>query len=364
MRWMQRDLARRALATAIGTLAAFLMLEVAMRVVVAADPLPTTALGKAAQLNPPNPGKDCSAPDETATLAHILRPSSTPGLVYELKPNVLTCYRGARHQTNLDGQRARSFEPFARPKPAGVFRVLLLGDSYAYAQSVDYEASFGAELERRLGARTASAKVEVINTGVPGYNTAQEATYLAARGMAYQPDCIVILFVTNDLGLPYLMLEPRNPLSLRRSYVLETLAPLWARFAGEIPVIPPGMTQAAARESNFVAEDELERIPGQYRYMVGVEGYRRALRAIAETAKGIPVIDVADYADVLGLRPADRVALAKFQEELGIHHAFVPIFRDKSLWIAEDDMHPNAKGHALLAERVLYFMEERKLCLP
>jgi lysophospholipase L1-like esterase len=360
--WISRDFGRRVLATSIGTLAALLILEAAMRVVVAWDPLPAAELRKSARITAPNFGDDCSR--ASATLGQIVRPSTHSGLVYELKPNVETCYQRARHRTNADGQRARNLEPFLRPKPPGVFRVLLLGDSYAYAQGVEYESSFAAELERRLSAKDRGAKVEVINSGVPGYNTAQEAAYLAAAGISYQPDCIVILFVANDVGVPYLMLEPRDPFSLRRSYVLETLLSLAERSDDTSHQIPPGMFVADDRQIAFVGPGELERIPERYHYMVGMEGYRRALRSIADTANGIPVIDVADYADVVNSDASNRSKLSSFHQELGIHHAFVPTLRDPSLWISHDDMHPNARGHAHLAEQTMAFLEQRRLCLP
>ena len=358
-----RGTAQRAAAGALGVAAALLILELGLRVVVAADPLPVSELRKAEKLAPPAVIGDCKRPEALATLAHIVKPSDRPGLVYELKPNTLTCYRGARHLVNLDGQRARSFEPFTRPKPRDVFRVLLLGDSWAYAQSVEYEASLGAELERRLTPEHPGKRVEVINTGVPGYNTAQQAEYLAARGMSYEPDCIVILFVSNDLGLPFLMLEPRDPLSLRRSYLVESLALLLDRSAGTSQAIPFGMTQAQEAFSNFVGSDELDRVPESYRYMVGVSGYRRALESIADTAKGVPVVNVADYSDVHGFGPPERLDLAEFQRKLGIHHLAVPIFRDPVFWVAPDDGHPNARGHADMARQVIEFFKARRLCV-
>jgi len=361
--WISRGIAQRAAAAAVGTAAAFILLELGLRIVIAMDPDPTRGLEKAGQITPLPTTGDCKAPGAAASLAHIVKPSSLEGLVYELKPNTVACYRGARHTANSDGQRARSFEPFQRPKPKNAFRVLLLGDSWAYAQSVEYAGSFGAELERLLQRHFADKRVEVINAGVPGYNAAQEAAYLEARGMSYGPDCIVILFVSNDLGLPYLMLEPRDPLTVRRSYVLEKLAGLIDRDP-EAPTVPPGMTSATGPLGNFVGADQLDRVPERYRYMVGVGGYKRALEAIRATAKGVPVINVADYSDVVGFQAEHRAEMVRFQQKLGIHHAFVPILRDPALWVAPDDAHPNARGHAAMARQTLQFLERQRLCVP
>jgi lysophospholipase L1-like esterase len=362
-RWTLGGLTQRALAGSAGIAAALLVLEIAMRVVIAFDPAPTSELRKTEQYTAPAPSGDCKqAGAAQATLAHIVRPSFLPGIVYELKPSALACYRGARHLTNRDGQRARSFEPYARPKPQGTFRVLLLGDSWAYGQSVDHEESFGAQLERLLATRHTGAHVEVINSGVPGYNTAQEAAYLLERGMSYEPDCVMVLFVANDLGLPFLMLEPRNPLSLGRSYLFERLASLVP--SGAPPPIPPGMTDVPGPLGNFVGADELDRVPAQYRYMVGVSGYKRALEAIAVSANRVPIVNIASYTDVVSFGPREQQEVVEFQAKLGIHHVFVPVFRDKTFWVAPDDRHPNGRGYAKMAGLVLEFLEAHGLCLP
>src|SRR5688572_13733629 len=122
--WISRGIAQRAAAAAVGIAAAVALLEIGVRILIAADPDPTLDLERAGRITPVPMARDCRTPVSDATLAHIVKPSSQDGLVYELKPNTMACYRGARHTANSDGQRARSFEPFRRPKPKDVFRVL------------------------------------------------------------------------------------------------------------------------------------------------------------------------------------------------------------------------------------------------
>jgi hypothetical protein len=55
-------------------------------------------------------------------------------------------------------------------KPAGVYRVLVLGDSFIEAMHVPLEATFGRRLESEL-AKT-GRRVEVVSAGVSGYGTA------------------------------------------------------------------------------------------------------------------------------------------------------------------------------------------------
>lgn len=88
-------------------------------------------------------------------------------------------------------------------KPAGVVRMLVLGDSYAEALQVPMEQTFWAVLERELNACHVFGQniVEIINLGVSGYGTAQELLALRTWGWAYQPDIVLLAFVTaNDIS--------------------------------------------------------------------------------------------------------------------------------------------------------------------
>ena len=81
--------------------------------------------------------------------------------------------------------------------------MLVLGDSYAEALQVPMEQTFWAVLERELNACHAFGQhtVEVINLGVSGYGTAQELLALRTWGWAYQPDIVLMAFLTgNDIS--------------------------------------------------------------------------------------------------------------------------------------------------------------------
>ncbi len=78
-------------------------------------------------------------------------------------------------------------------KPPGVFRILVLGDSFAEALQVPLEAAFPRVLEAELN-RQAPRKVEVINTGVSGFGTAGQVLLLRRDGARYQPDLVLLAF--------------------------------------------------------------------------------------------------------------------------------------------------------------------------
>jgi lysophospholipase L1-like esterase len=65
---------------------------------------------------------------------------------------------------------------------------------------VDVAATMVTGLERRLRSRNPDTRYEVINAGVPGYNTRQQLAYLETEGLKLQPDLVVLgFYVGNDL---------------------------------------------------------------------------------------------------------------------------------------------------------------------
>ncbi len=93
-------------------------------------------------------------------------------------------------------------DDFPLAKPAGELRGLVLGDSIAMGHGVTRDETFANRLERGL-ARSASpfASVQVINTGVQGYSTFQEAVVLT-RSLRFEPDFVVLCFYLNDVTEP------------------------------------------------------------------------------------------------------------------------------------------------------------------
>lgn len=99
---------------------------------------------------------------------------------------------------SADGLRDRVF---ARPKPAGVIRILVLGDSFTYGGGARAEDTYPKRLEARLNARSDGRRWEVVNAGISGYGTFHEARFLREEGWSYQPDVLILqVFLDNDLA--------------------------------------------------------------------------------------------------------------------------------------------------------------------
>jgi len=110
------------------------------------------------------------------------------------------------YQINEDGFRD---QVYARPKPRGVFRILVLGDSLTFGYGVTQGQTYPEQMEGRMG-----AGVEVLNLGVGGYNPYNQAAQLADVGLGYEPDLVLVQFCTNDLNDPTLHFDAQTRMHL------------------------------------------------------------------------------------------------------------------------------------------------------
>jgi lysophospholipase L1-like esterase len=85
-------------------------------------------------------------------------------------------------------------------KAPGEFRIVVLGDSYTVGGQVPYEQTFPAVLEQELRG-SGFSNVRVVNAGVGGYSTFNEAGLLRDDLGWLQPDLVVVAaFLGNDVG--------------------------------------------------------------------------------------------------------------------------------------------------------------------
>jgi hypothetical protein len=146
---------------------------------------------------------------------------------------------------NAEGARDRD-HPVA--KPPNTIRIIVVGDSYAAAFQVDMEDAFWAVAERELESCSAldGRTVEMINISKSGYGTAEELLALRRFGWKYDPDWVVLAFLTgNDFrnnsralkssDRPYFVLEEgSNDLRLDESYAEQKSFERWAGWQGDL----------------------------------------------------------------------------------------------------------------------------------
>jgi hypothetical protein len=102
--------------------------------------------------------------------------------------------RRAMRPRNSAGYRDRERPPM---KSAATQRMVLLGDSFAWGASIEFEDSLPQRLERAL-IRRRGMHWEVVSLALPGMNTVDQDAQLAKEAFAYHPDVVLLAYVLND----------------------------------------------------------------------------------------------------------------------------------------------------------------------
>ena len=222
-----------------------------------------------------------SAPaGEVVPLGQMIRPAPEADVIYDLRPGLdRVVYAGAPVSTNRHGHRGGKY-PVA--KPDGVVRVLGLGDSVMFGQGVGDRVPYLRGLELALAERTPETRWQVLNTAVPGYNTAQQVALLESRGLAFEPDLVIVGFVSNDVGLPGFLGARSDPWTLSRSYLAEWWRERDAAGPPASTDTPGGLAPAPTESGRaFRIEDDPTKVPERWRHLVGWDAVERALDRLA-----------------------------------------------------------------------------------
>ncbi len=278
-------------------------------------------------------------------LAHIIRLSDEPSLVYELKPKLDLDFGHRRVVTNAEGLRESRDYPHQR-SPKSV-RIIGVGDSGMFGWNVEQGEDYLSVLEDTLAARGDGVLYDVLNFGVPGYNTQLEVATVRAKGLAYDPDVVIIAWCDNDYSLPFFFYQNGDFSRTDVSFLFTLIfapARLAELAAGGVRDLRDGDRQRASRE-----------IAGG----IDIEGVRASLAELRDlgAAKGFHTL-------IFG--PIRR-EIAKIVQEVGIDaENTIESIPPKSVpkeW-AVHAMHPRKEGHRLLGERLAAALDRRGWLVP
>jgi hypothetical protein len=143
------------------------------------------------------------------------------------KSNVKVVWRQENRATITTNSYGLIGKACKQEKPAGVFRIAVVGDSFTEAVQVSPEKNFCSQLEKVLNEQSSSGvKYEVLNFGVSGQGTGQEYLVLQHMAMAFQPDVVILAFfpqndfrnnveaLQRDTARPYFIIDRQKQLSL------------------------------------------------------------------------------------------------------------------------------------------------------
>lgn len=265
----------------------------------------------------------------TSNLKGMLLPSPWEDVVYELKPNRRWIHYGVPVETNSRGFRGREY---SQEKPPGTIRIIGVGDSVMFGWRVRANASYMSLLEGRLTG-SGGPTVEVLNFGVPGYNTIQEAGLFREKGLRFEPDILLINYVPNDWQAPLYLKNPKdnNDLILRSELVRFLSRRLHRNVEKDDNLRHPRLAGGIA------ALDALGRIAAEHHVKVVLFIYPEGIEPESETRlKATAATNGFIWVDM-------DTAVREY------YHAH-PTKGRRDLWVAPDDGHPNEEGHRLIAD--------------
>ena len=127
---------------------------------------------------------------------------SDPVIGFTYKPNAKTYEKGreynALYQINSLGLRDREYGP----KKDGIFRALLIGDSFSVSHGLPIEDSLSRQMERALQAvvdlEEMTVKIEVINAAHGGYSPYNYWKAYRRWASVFEPDVVVVGLSPDD----------------------------------------------------------------------------------------------------------------------------------------------------------------------
>jgi hypothetical protein len=264
-----------------------------------------------------------------------------------LKPNVSRPVFGTRFTTNRFGLRDRSY---TRDKPAGTFRIALLGSSidmgWGVSTNQTYENSLEDWLNSTARSRRLDRRFEVLNFAVAAYGPLQRLESFERKAMPFQPD--LILYSATMLDTRLLEIHLCNLLHGQVSLKYDFVRQAFERA---------GIT-AQDRELDVWGDLAHKETIKQKLKPVLWDLTDATVAALAERARarGIPIamliVPRVGEGDSPGVRAETETRHAEIAQR---HH--IPLLNVSStfddldpthLKIAPADDHPNALGHQML----------------
>jgi lysophospholipase L1-like esterase len=279
----------------------------------------------------------------TLTAAGVFfRPSQDAGIGWEPIPGA----QSGRVRINSAGFRGPECAP---TPPAGVTRVVVLGDSETFGINLAERDTFPAALERRLNARQAGG-FEVLNLGVPGYNTANQLALLKARGIRLRPQIVVLLYNFNDPEIGEPVVHVGRAL-WTRSYLTLLLVFRWKSLAclNDIARQAGGPVEYYRLLHDSAYFDTTARLIREMAALLAARGARMALVIDPHVADREPMGEDYPYARI----HEKLKALAAANGVLACDPlpALAAASKDPTAWwISPRERHKNGLAHEIMAE--------------
>ena len=333
----------------LSLLATFLALEVGFRIFDIRGFFTSRTRGWAHALLPPK--------ERVKGVQIQFRPYTEFAFRYDSNPRgYFDATNGLTYRTNRYGFRGADFP---HDKPAGAFRIMVLGDSFTFGEGVKLEHIFTTRLQEILRTR-ASPNIEVLNFATSAWSTRDEIAYFEHAGLDFQPDLVLVAFVLNDAGPDVLDIwnnfraSYEAPFPFNRSYVASFVYATIARENSGRRYVNALVDSALAEKLKW--RDSLALLP---------KGQR-----LAESIGARFAVVVFPFMYQLNenypFHPIHKLVRDTCEGEQIPFLDLFPAFKGQSymdLWVHPSDQHPNEKGHAIAARAIADFLIDQRLLL-
>ncbi len=301
------------------------------------------------------------------SIAHLIQPTNSPGLIYELKPNNSARLLASQINTGPEGYR---IDPDAVSRAAGAHipRIAVVGDSTSFGWGVEYRQSYPELVRSRLEARVGGA-IDLRNYSVPGYNSEQELALLRQKVIAYRPDLLILHHDPND----------SEPVGSGFNLTPEYLAPEYGDNALSSRLLKFILRELQLRQNRraFEQDHNAALIGGSIAGGSLYDRHLKALESIAATARDLhaPIVAVLFNPRVVAddhYQDSEIYQLLhrRLQERLEAMGFLVldlfPFYQTQMkqqgwkdltpVWRAPGDAHPNPAGHRMIAEALTEYV--------
>jgi lysophospholipase L1-like esterase len=272
--------------------------------------------------------------------AELKQPLPTAALPFHHWANRGGRYYGVDIKTNSLGMRDREV---AAARTPGSRRVVILGDSYALGWGVPQEETFSRLLEQLLNKEKPGA--DVINLGTGNYNSAMEVELFKQKGLALNPDLVVLMYYINDV-------EPTPGLG-RVSYWLQKHFYLLGFMRTKVHQL------VMMGEGSDWLESYYRKIYGTGN--PGLQQNRQALQELAALCRSkntrLLMVNIPDLRRlesypftfatdfIRSIAEENRVPFLDLLPLFGKHPG-------KSLWVSDDDSHTNGRANGLASQAI------------
>lgn len=287
--------------------------------------------------------KAINKPTAELSLGQIIQLSPNPRIIYDLIPNSFYRFQNVAVQTSSQGFRDKDYP---KQKKKGSKRIIGLGDSVMFAWGVEEDKGYLALVEKQLNKQQDSLSYELINTGVPGYNTSMEVAVLEHKFDLNEIDLVILNFVGNDFDLPDFIRKKPAYFGIKKSFILQ--------YFGDNKGQDKRLGGAPFDKENWRFQRKPEDVPTEYKDMVGEVAYQAALAQLVRLSVQyrfeILVLSHSPYIEIPKVVPQTCTTLGI--EFLDLKAAWQEHLQKQpnAIWkIAENDWHPSVEAHHFIA---------------